>query len=118
MTFLDRVNNKQLVEQEIQNGVGKVSQSLARKILHVWRDYSRCQWTIAETTIVCSLCIGVNELSRFLIFIFFSGLKGLPSDKPSLITKIMQNIELYNKKCFYKITQYRLCDNSQRNIIF
>ena len=28
-------------EQEIKNGVGKVSQSLARKISHVWRDYSR-----------------------------------------------------------------------------
>ena len=56
MTFFDRVDCKQLVEQEIGIGVGKEPQSLARKILRVWRGYGRGQWTMDETTIVHSLC--------------------------------------------------------------
>ena len=49
---------------------GERSQSLARKISHVWRDLSRGQWIIVETKVVRSLCIGVSELFQFHIVIF------------------------------------------------
>ena len=57
-----------------KNGVGKVSQSLACKISHVWRDYIRGQWITGETTVVRTLCIGVNDLFRFPPVIFLPGI--------------------------------------------
>ena len=38
---------------KLKKSVGKRSQSLARKISFIWRDYCRGQWTIAETKFVC-----------------------------------------------------------------
>ena len=50
-----------------------MSQSLACKISHIRLDYNRCQWTIAETKVLRSLCIGDNALLRFPFVILFPG---------------------------------------------
>ena len=69
-----QLSSTSLVTRNLKKSVGKVPQSLVRKISHVWRDYSRGQWTIiAETKVVRSLCIGFNELFRFSLVIFFPG---------------------------------------------